>query len=217
MFFQLFDILNVAIDIREIPRLRDSDTEIPRRTSTRRSTTFTTSTTRTGSTRNTAATTTSTRAKRVDTRREDTRTPPVTRFVHSAIISNLFALIFKFNVSIDVSMISITMARGRSTRRVVTIASRRVANLTKVTTAIINRTRSTGRRVDANRGRNGSRATAIKFFSRQSTSFSNCESIDSSTNRDNLFRIRAYIEHLYLIITFIFNIRVTCVYTFILK
>lgn len=68
---------------------------------------------------------------------------------------------FKFNIN---WYISIIMVRRSNTRRAIIIVSKKVENSMKVTTVIINMTENMERRVDTNRGKNGSPAMVIKFL-----------------------------------------------------
>lgn len=68
---------------------------------------------------------------------------------------------FKFNIN---WYISIIMVRRSNTRRAIIIVSKKVESSMKVTTVIINMTENMERRVDTNRGRNGSPAVVIKFL-----------------------------------------------------
>ncbi|XP_026298157.1 uncharacterized protein LOC102655783 [Apis mellifera] len=123
-------------NIRKVIAPKES-TVFSKRMSMKRSMIFTMNITRMGNMRNMADIITNTRARKVDTRRRDTQ------------------------ILLDASII---MVRRSNTRRAIIIVSKKVESSMKVTTVIINMTENMERRVDTNRGKNGSPAVVIKFL-----------------------------------------------------
>ncbi|XP_031366172.1 LOW QUALITY PROTEIN: uncharacterized protein LOC102671851 [Apis dorsata] len=123
-------------NIRKVIAPKES-TVSSKRMNTKRNMIFMMNITRMGNMRNMADIITNTKARKVDTRRRDTQ------------------------ILLDASII---MVRRSIMKRAIIIVSKKVESSMKVTTVIINMIENMERRVDTNRGKNGSPVVVIKFL-----------------------------------------------------